>query len=210
MNRVRLIAGLTVCILVVASLVAWYLQPSPVDVARRHAAEQGIAAESLVLLGHQGSGNLLGRKEAVQFQLQGAKPAKKLVVELRQPAYFLAWQVVEFRTEAHGSAADGPDAPRGEAIADPVLRQAREEADSILDGLLAGKFDQDQDLWPVARKVKGFQSWAIKSQKVVREGAAEFQGVLTRPGDAAGFKVTLVKQASGKWAVGAFSGPNPE
>jgi hypothetical protein len=210
MKRVRFIVGVTVCFLAVASLVAWYRQPSPVDVARRHAAEQGIAAESLVLLGYEGSGNLFDRKETVQFQLPGAKPAKKLVVELRQPVYFLAWQVVDFREEAHGSAADGPDAPTGEAIADPVLRQARAQADSILDGLLAGQFDQDPDLGPVAKKLKGFQSWAIKSQKVVREGAAEFQGVLTSPGGAAGFKVTLVKQASGKWAVGAFSGPNRE
>jgi hypothetical protein len=163
----------------------------------------------LALLGYQGSGNLFGRKETVRFQLQGPEPAKRLVVELRQPAYFLPWQVVDFREEAQG-AADGPGAPKGEAITDPVLRQAREQADSILGGLLAGKFDQDPDLWPVARKVKGFQSWAIKSQRVAREGAAEFRGVLTRPGDAARFDVTLVKQVSGKWAVGTFSGPNRE
>jgi hypothetical protein len=210
MKRVRLLAGVTVCLLVVASLVAGYRQPSPVDVARRHCAEQGIAANSLTLLGYHGSGNLVGKKETVRFHLNGARPAKNLMVELRQPVYFLAWQVVDFREEAHGSAADGPDAPAGEAIADPVLRQAREQADSILDGLLAGKFDQDQNLWPVARKLKGLQSWAIKSQKVVREGAAEFQGVLTSPEGAARFKVTLVKQASGTWAVGTFSGPNQE
>ena len=163
-----------------------------------------------MLLGYQGSGSLFAKRETVQFQFHGAKPAKKLVVELRQPVYFLAWRVVDFREEALSTEADGPDAPKGEAIADPVLRQARVQADSLLDGLLAGKFDQDQDLWPVARKLKGFTSWAIKSQKIVREGTAEFQGVLTRPEGAAQFKVTLVKQASGEWAVGAFSGPNLE
>ena len=34
---------------------------------------------------------------------------------------------------------------------------------------------------PVARKVKGYQAYSIKSQKVVREGAADFRGVLTGP-----------------------------
>ena len=106
--------------------------------------------------------------------------------------------------------AEQPDAPKGEAIADPVLREAREQADAILDGLLAGKFEQDQDLWPVARKLKGYQSWSIKSQKIVREGAADFQGVLRSPAGRARFDMTFVKQMSGKWAIGAFSGPNSE
>ena len=210
MKRVRAIVVITVCVLAAASLVGWYVQPSAVEVARRHAVERGFAPESLVLLGYQGSANLIGRTETVRFQLQRAMPTKKLIVDLRQPAYFLAWQLVDFREEVDEATAEVPDAPKGEAIADPVLRQAREQADSILDGLLAGKFDQDPDLAPVARKLKRFQSWAIKSQKVVREGAAEFQGVLTRPEGAARFNVTLVKQASGKWMVGAFSGPNPE
>jgi hypothetical protein len=91
-----------------------------------------------------------------------------------------------------------------------VLREGREQADAILDGLLAGKLDQDQDLSPVARKVKGYQSWSITSQNIVREGAADFQGVLSSPAGRARFDMLLVKQMSGNWAVGTFSGPNPE
>ena len=103
-----------------------------------------------------------------------------------------------------------PDAPKGEAIADPVLRQAREQADAIFDGLLAGKFDGDPDLWPVAKKLKGYQTYSVKSQQIVREGTAEFGGVLSGPAGRARFVMTLVKQQGGAWAVGAFSGPNPE
>jgi hypothetical protein len=100
------------------------------------------------------------------------------------------------------------EAPNGKAIADPVLRESREQADAILNSLLAGKFDQDPALLPVARKLKGFQSWTINSQKLVRADAAEFRGTLTSPTVRAGFDMTLVKQANGKWAVATFSGPN--
>jgi hypothetical protein len=108
--------------------------------------------------------------------------------------------------------AEEPDAPKGEAIADPGLREAREQADATLGGLLAGKFDKDTDsgLSAVAQKVKGYQSYAVKSQKAVREGAAEFEGVLSGPVGRARFGMLLVKQQSGRWAVGTFSGPYPE
>jgi hypothetical protein len=100
MKRARLIVGITACLLLAASLVAWYLQPSPVDVARRHCAGQGFADDNVALLGYQGSGGLFHNKETVRFQLRGAAPAKKLVVELWQPVYFLPWQVADFREEA--------------------------------------------------------------------------------------------------------------
>jgi hypothetical protein len=104
-----------------------------------------------------------------------------------------------------------PDAPKGAAVADPVLREAREQADAILSGLLAGKFDNDPELSLVARKVKGFQSSSIKFQEIVREGTVNFRGLLISPaGGQAGFEMTLVKQTSGKWAVGTFSGPQLE
>jgi hypothetical protein len=95
-------------------------------------------------------------------------------------------------------------------VADPALREAREQADAILAGLLGGKLDNDPDLSPVARKLKGYQSCAIKAQQLVRDGAADFRGVLTGPAARARFDMTLVKQSSGKWAIGTFSGPNPE
>ncbi len=83
-------------------------------------------------------------------------------------------------------------------MADPVLREAREQADATLGGLLAGKYDNDPNLAPVARKVKGYQSCSIKSQQIVREGAADFRGTLTGPAGRARFDMTLVKQASGR------------
>jgi len=68
--------------LFLASLVAWYVQPSAVDVARRHCREQGVAGEDLALLGYRGSGHLFEMKETVEFQVKGRNPPKKLVVEL--------------------------------------------------------------------------------------------------------------------------------
>ena len=101
--------------------------------------------------------------------------------------------------------------PRGaQAINDLVLREGREAAETILDGLIAGRFDQNQDLWPVANKLKGYQSWSIKSQQLVRQDAADFGGLLTSAPAKRRFDMTLVKQADGKWAVGTFSGPKPD
>jgi hypothetical protein len=34
--------------------------------------------------------------------------------------------------------------------------------------------------------------------------------MLLSPAGRARFEMTLVKQMSGKWAIGTFSGPNPE
>ncbi len=102
------------------------------------------------------------------------------------------------------------EAPKGEAIADPVLREAREQTDAIFDGLLGGKFDQDPDLAPVARKLKGYTSCSVTSQKMAREGAADFEGTLFSRTGRARFDVVMVKQVTGKWAIGAFSGPDGE
>jgi len=109
-----------------------------------------------------------------------------------------------------GAGPDEPDAPTGAAVADPELRQARQRADVTLDWLLGGKLDKDPDLSPVTQKVKGYNSYAIKAQRVVREGTAEFRGVLSGPSGRARFALTLVRQSDGRWAVGAFSGPDPE
>jgi hypothetical protein len=105
---------------------------------------------------------------------------------------------------------DEPDAPKAEAISNPEMRQAREAADATLGGLLAGKLDTNPGLSPVTQKLKGYQSYAVKSQKVVGEEAAEFGGLLTGPKGRARFSVVLVKQLGGGWAVGTFSGPDPE
>jgi hypothetical protein len=108
------------------------------------------------------------------------------------------------------AAADEAAAPKGNAIADAVLREARDEADEVLHGLLAGMFDQDENLAVVAEKVKGYTSWSIRSQKIVRGGMAEFQGILSNPAAKATFTMLLVKQAGGQWAVAMFSGPYPQ
>ncbi|MFI5380921.1 MAG: hypothetical protein ACHRHE_16605 [Tepidisphaerales bacterium] len=99
MRRVRLIAGITIGLLVAASLVASYRQPSPVDIARRHCADRGVAAEKLSMLGHRGSRILVSAWETVEFQVKGTDPPRKLVVELRQPIYFLPWHIMHFREE---------------------------------------------------------------------------------------------------------------
>ncbi|HEV3446487.1 MAG TPA: hypothetical protein VG099_17720 [Gemmataceae bacterium] len=108
------------------------------------------------------------------------------------------------------AAADEAAAPKGNAIADPVLREARDEADEVLHGLLAGMFDQDENLAVVAEKVKGYTSWSVRSQKIVKAGMAEFHGILSSPAGKATFTMLLVKQTGGQWAVGMFSGPNPQ
>jgi hypothetical protein len=94
-------AGIAIALLLVASFVVSFLQPSPVDVARRHYSEKGLPVENLVVLGYHGSGGLLGfgNQETIEFQVKGPGRAKKIVAELRQPAYFLPWRVVEFREE---------------------------------------------------------------------------------------------------------------
>jgi hypothetical protein len=60
---------------------------------------KGRSVENLVLLGYHGSGALWAKRATVEFQVKGTNPAKKLVVELRQPVYFLLWQVMDFREE---------------------------------------------------------------------------------------------------------------
>jgi hypothetical protein len=103
------------------------------------------------------------------------------------------------------------EAPKGDAIADPDLREARAAADATLDGLLAGKFDDDEALRAVARKVKGFTSATVTDQKTSREDGlevADFWGFVGGPRGFTPFQMRLVKQANGKWAVGWFRGPD--
>jgi hypothetical protein len=100
MKRFRIIAGTVVGLLLLASLVAALLQAPALEVARNHCAQRGFKAEHLVVLGYRGTGNLFGREETVEFQIKDANPPRRVVVELRQPAYFLPWQVAEFREVA--------------------------------------------------------------------------------------------------------------
>jgi hypothetical protein len=99
MKRNRIIGGLLFAVLLAASFVAAYYQPAPVDTARAACTDRGIGAEKLALLGFRGTGQLFGRRETIEFRVQGANPPKKIVVELHQWAYFLPWQVADFREE---------------------------------------------------------------------------------------------------------------
>ena len=108
-----------------------------------------------------------------------------------------------------GARAEEPDAPVGEAIADPKLREARKENDAILSECSPAKA-RDRVSRGLIEKTKGFQSFSVKSQKLVRDDAAEFGGILKGPKGQAGFRLTLVKQTGGRWAIATFSGPNPE
>ena len=105
--------------------------------------------------------------------------------------------------------AEEPDAPVGEAVADPKLREARKENDAILSDLLAGK-GEGSGLARLIEKTKGYRTFSVKSQKLVRDEAAEFSGLLNGPKGQAGFRLTLVKLTGGRWAIATFSGPNPE
>jgi hypothetical protein len=99
--------------------------------------------------------------------------------------------------------------PKGTGIADPLLRQARDQADVLLLGLLQGRFDQDENLTLVAEKLKGYTSWSIASQTMTGQRTAEFKGIVSNAAGKATFRMTLVKQSAGQWAIGKFSGPTP-
>jgi hypothetical protein len=100
MKRARVILGVCVLLLVLASVAATLSQPSSVDAARAAAVGAGWRAEGLVLLGYRGTGTLFNQRETVEFLVQGAQPPKTVRVELHKPVYFLGWQVVDVREEA--------------------------------------------------------------------------------------------------------------
>jgi hypothetical protein len=56
---------------------------------------------------------------------------------------------------------------------------------------------------------KGYESWSIKSQHIVGDETADFQGMLYASGSRMGFHLHLVKQGNGDWAIGVF-GLDPE
>jgi hypothetical protein len=105
------------------------------------------------------------------------------------------------------AASSESSAPKGNAIADPLLRQARDQADALLLGLLQGKFDEDDNLALVAEKLKGYTSWSITSQTRTGQRTAQFKGTISKAAGKATFQMTLVKQSSGQWAISKFSGP---
>ena len=93
--------------------------------------------------------------------------------------------------------------------ADPLVKEARADTEAVLNGLLAGKYDDDRDFAPVARKVKGYESWSIDRQEIDRDSprAVNFHGTLEGPRGEATFVAGMRKQRNGKWMIGYFSGP---
>ena len=99
MKRVRVIIGVGVLLLLLASVAVTWLQPSAVEVARARCLSEGWRAEDLVLREYRGTGTLFNQRETVEFQVKGAQPPKTVRVELRKPVYFLGWQVMEVGEE---------------------------------------------------------------------------------------------------------------
>ena len=87
--------------LLVVSLVAWYVQPSPVEYARECLAERrGIAPDELELVGRECFSPLtpvVMTTMTVEFQIKGDDRSKKQVVELFRVVYFLPWWVNAYR-----------------------------------------------------------------------------------------------------------------
>jgi hypothetical protein len=99
MKRNRLIVTLLFGLLFAAGLVVAYLQPTPMSVAQAACAERGVGADGLALLKSRRTGRLFVRHETLEFQVRGANPSKKIVVELHQWAFFLPWRVTDVREE---------------------------------------------------------------------------------------------------------------
>jgi hypothetical protein len=93
---------------------------------------------------------------------------------------------------------------------DPMVKEARSDTDAVLNDLLAGKLDNDPDMAPVARKLKGFQSWSIERQNIDRDNpkVVKFSGTLKGAKGEANFVASMVKQQNGKWMIGVFQGPD--
>jgi hypothetical protein len=101
MKPARVVAIL-LAVLLVASLVARYLQPSAVEVARAWCVEQGLREEDVAVTGYRGSGHLFGETETVSVLVRGADPPRRLRINLRRPVYFLGWEVVGHEVDGEG------------------------------------------------------------------------------------------------------------
>lgn len=95
---------------------------------------------------------------------------------------------------------------------DLTVKDARSDAEAVLNDLLAGKSDDDPNLAPLARKIKGFQSYAIETQNIDSDNpkAVKFNGTLIGPQIEATFVSWMVKQPNGRWMISHFQGPNPK
>src|SRR5260370_36284374 len=74
------------------------------------------------------------------------------------------------------AAADEAAVPKGNAIADPVLREARDQADEVLHGLLAGMFDQEENLAGVGGERGGVTPLSRRAPKNSEGSLVEIPG----------------------------------
>jgi hypothetical protein len=102
-------------------------------------------------------------------------------------------------------------APKKDADENPTAKEVRAETGRILDDLLAGKYDDDPSYAPIARKLKGFTSCSIQTAALERDSpqTVKVEGTLAGANREATFSALIVKQeATGRWMIGTFSGPN--
>jgi len=102
-------------------------------------------------------------------------------------------------------------APRQDADETPLVKEVRAETGTILDDLLAGKYDDDPSYAPIARKLKGFRSWSIQTAALDKDSppTVKVEGTLVGANRDATFSALIVKQeATGRWMIGSFNGPN--
>jgi hypothetical protein len=100
-NAAGAITGLAFALLVLSSVVAWYVQAPPTAVARKYLSDQGIAAEDLELAGFQDHGIVpalpFPKSATVELRVKGADPPRRLEVQLSRTVYFLPWHVTGFK-----------------------------------------------------------------------------------------------------------------
>jgi hypothetical protein len=85
-----------VAVLLLASVVAWLLQSSAIDVARAKCLEVGWPAEKLRATGYHSRGNIfLGEQQRVDFAVEGTNPLRQFQVTLHRRAHFLGWRVID-------------------------------------------------------------------------------------------------------------------
>ncbi len=123
---------------------------------------------------------------------------------------FLCWFGTGCTPVMPPKAANPPAVPKKSVADNPLVMEALPDTEAILKDLLAGVYDDDPSLSPVARKVKGFQSWAFETLDPNPDlpQSVNFSGILKGPKGEAEFTALMVKQQNGKWMIGTFSGPN--
>jgi hypothetical protein len=93
--------GISICLVIAASFIAWYFQSPPTAVARKYLANQGVAADELELVGFEDHGFVpvfpFPKDASAEFRAKGADRPKNFEVKLSRTVYFLPWYATGFR-----------------------------------------------------------------------------------------------------------------